>query len=309
MTAPHDLDRQLSAFLDEGPTELPDPSFDAVRDQIETMRQRVFIGPWRFPEMNRFVAAGIGTAAVVLALLVGSRLLGPPASTGVGVQPAATPSASPTMTPSPSASTPSPTPVPGLPMGPFTVVDVQGPDAAVHFTVGIPTSGWISQPQYGSIEKGTEANNLPEATILFWSWPVGTRFDVYGDPCHWATTRPKTPATTVAKIANALAAQASRDASKPVDVTVGGSSGKHVTLRVPNDAASLSGCDRGDFASYGVAGASEPERYHQGPGQIDELWLLDVSGRFAIIDAMYRPDTPPTLIDEMRAIASSTTFE
>lgn len=33
MTAPHDLDRQLEAFLTSGPTELPDPSFDAVRDR------------------------------------------------------------------------------------------------------------------------------------------------------------------------------------------------------------------------------------------------------------------------------------
>ena len=41
MNAPHDLDRQLSAFLADGPTELPDPSFDAVRDRMETTRQRV----------------------------------------------------------------------------------------------------------------------------------------------------------------------------------------------------------------------------------------------------------------------------
>ena len=29
MTAPRDLDRELAAFLRDGPTELPDPSFDA----------------------------------------------------------------------------------------------------------------------------------------------------------------------------------------------------------------------------------------------------------------------------------------
>ena len=36
MTAPHDLDRQLNAFLADGPTALPDPSFDAVRDRNGT---------------------------------------------------------------------------------------------------------------------------------------------------------------------------------------------------------------------------------------------------------------------------------
>ena len=33
MTTQHELDRQLDAFLSDGPTELPDPSFDAVRDE------------------------------------------------------------------------------------------------------------------------------------------------------------------------------------------------------------------------------------------------------------------------------------
>ena len=45
MTPPHDLDRELTAFLWDGPTELPDPSFDAVRDRMETTRQRVVLGP------------------------------------------------------------------------------------------------------------------------------------------------------------------------------------------------------------------------------------------------------------------------
>ena len=97
MTAPHDLDRQLQAFLTDGPTELPDPSFDAVRDRIEATRQRVVIGPWRFPEMNKLVPIGLGAAALVVALVIGTRLLGPPAPAGPG----GAPSASPSPTPSP----------------------------------------------------------------------------------------------------------------------------------------------------------------------------------------------------------------
>ena len=56
MTTPHDRDRQLEAYLVDGPTELPDPSFDAVRARTESTRQRVVLGPWRFPEMNKFLA-------------------------------------------------------------------------------------------------------------------------------------------------------------------------------------------------------------------------------------------------------------
>ena len=56
-----------------------------------------------------------------------------------------------------------------------------------------------------------------------------------------------------------------------------------------------------------TSGAS-PSRTHQGPGQIDELWILNVNGAVTIIDVMYRPDTPAALIDEMRAIAESADF-
>ncbi len=49
-------------------------------------------------------------------------------------------------------------------------------------------------------------------------------------------------------------------------------------------------------------------RYHQGPGQIDALWIVDVDGAFLVIDAMYRLDTPADLVEEMRSIAESTTF-
>ena len=53
---------------------------------------------------------------------------------------------------------------------------------------------------------------------------------MYGDPCQWSTTIPETPATTPDEIAAAFAAQASTDATAPVDVTVGGFAGKAVTL-------------------------------------------------------------------------------
>ena len=69
MTAHDDLDRQLNDFLRDGPTELPYESFDAVRDRTEQTRQRVVIGPWRLPEMNKFVTIGLGAAAVVVVSL------------------------------------------------------------------------------------------------------------------------------------------------------------------------------------------------------------------------------------------------
>ncbi len=74
MTAHNDLDRQLNDFLRDGPTELPYESFDAVRDRTEQTRQRVVIGPWRLPDMNKIVGFGLAAAAVVAVVLIGSQV-------------------------------------------------------------------------------------------------------------------------------------------------------------------------------------------------------------------------------------------
>ena len=75
MTARPDLDRRIDAFLLDGPLELPDPSFDAVRDRMETARQQAYIGPWRVPDMSKLVPMGLGVAALVAAVVVGAWLL------------------------------------------------------------------------------------------------------------------------------------------------------------------------------------------------------------------------------------------
>ncbi len=187
-----------------------------------------------------------------------------------------------------------------------TFIPPAGHDRALGMTVTLPASGWVYDDIALGFTQGNEVNNLPEATLLLWSFPAGTEFWVYGDPCHWQSTRPATPATTAKDIVAGLAAQASRAASNPLDVTVGGYAGKSVTLHVPDD-ADLAACDSGDFTSYGVTG-DEPTRYHQGPGQIDEFWVVDVDGAFAVIDATYRPDTRAALIEQMRSMAQSVVF-
>jgi len=136
---------------------------------------------------------------------------------------------------------------------------------------------------------------------------VDEEFYVYGDPCHWSSTRPDTPATTVDELVAALAKQQSRDPSAPQDITVGGYAGKEITLHVPDDAA-FDACDGGDFATFGVAG-EDPARTHQGPGQIDEMWVVDVNGRIAVLDGAYFTGTPQNAVDELHAILSSATFD
>lgn len=255
--------------------------------------------------MNKIVTFGLGVAAVVVVgLLLGSQLLGSPTNVGgPGGQP--TPTQEPTGTPEPSVAQPTSTPEAGLPDGPIQLVWEGLSDSAPRITVTISASGWTEDG--GILLAGDEVNNLPEAAIISFSEPPGTGFYVYGDPCRWPSTTPETPTTTVDEIAAALAAQASRDASEPVDVTVGGYAGKLITLHVPDD-ADVDACDAGEFATFGTE-TEDIARYQQGPGQIDDLWIIDVDGAIVILDAMYRPDSRTDIVDEMRSIVESATFE
>jgi len=317
MTTPRDPDRLIHAFILEGEEQLEDQVYDAVRAEIEQKRQRVVIGPWRTPIMNKIVGFGLAAAAVVAAVLIGAQLLGSPGGGigGPGDEPTPTPEPA-----SPSEAPPSAEPSTSafLPEGPFLWPDPADPlldplgDGPL-ITVTIPASEWMYE---GYLIKGDEVDDLPESALAWTSTTAGIH--VYEDPCQWEYDLPDPPSTTADQIAAALAAQPSRDASDPVDVTVGGYPGKMVTLHVPDDAAFPPGggfadCFRGVYASYTLEGrdadGTVPWRNHQGPGQIDTFWIVDVDGAIVIINAMYRADTPPDRIEEMRAIAESATFE
>jgi hypothetical protein len=99
MNAQRDPDRLIRSFLLEGAEQLDDQIYDAVRAEIDQRRQRVVIGPWRMPIMNKLVSLGLAAAAVVVALVIGTQLLGPAAPGGVGGAPSAEPTAIPSPTP------------------------------------------------------------------------------------------------------------------------------------------------------------------------------------------------------------------
>jgi len=313
MNAQREPDRLINAFLMEGQTELADQVYDAVRADIEHRRQRVVIGPWRMPDMNKLAPIGLGAAAVVVALVVGTQLL--PLGGGLGSAPSPTPSPTPMASVAPSAppsvapsiAPPSPTSRASLPEGPYILSDPDPSEepGGLLTTVTIPGPGWYGDPGNGTIVNAEDADPPAGAGMIGpWVQPLY----VFGDPCAWSTTTPEAPAATVDELMVALGTQALRDASAPVDITLDGHAGKAITLHVPDD-ADFSTCDRDFFGSWTIGPTAEPERYHQGPGQIDEVWAVDLDGKLVVIDWTYYEGTSQSVVDELRAIIQSMTFE
>jgi hypothetical protein len=112
MNAHRDPDRLINAFLREGAELLDDRVYDDVRAEIEHKRQRAVIGPWRLPDMNKLVPIGLGAAAVIALLFLGSQFIRSPTSNVGG--PASQPPASVAPSKAPASAPPSPIAAPPL---------------------------------------------------------------------------------------------------------------------------------------------------------------------------------------------------
>jgi hypothetical protein len=252
--------------------------------------------------MNTTLKFGLAAVVAAIAILFGLNYV---RTANVGGPDIGDPSPTPESTTTPE-STPTPTPQGLLPVGAHTLNDGEVLEGlpTLPITVTLP-AGWYGDPGGGILVKEDNAGAPDGAGLITF---FGDLY-VYGDPCQWAATRPDTPATTVDELVAALTAQASRDATEPVDVMVGGYAGRSITLHVPDDAV-FSECDSGEFGSWGMTDDDvRPFRYHQDPGQIDRLWILDVGGTLVVIDVAYYDGTPTSVIDEMEAIVESATFE
>lgn len=137
MTTDRDPETILAAWLDEGPTDLPDVTRRAILTALPTTNQawRSPIAPWRFPFMNALTRYA-GLALVALLAISGAIYL-------IGLHPAAG---------GPGAS-PIPTTVPTVaPAATAAAVDTTNwtkyTSANYGFSVGLPPT-WFPQPAVG----------------------------------------------------------------------------------------------------------------------------------------------------------------
>ncbi len=206
--------------------------------------------------------------------------------------------------------------------GTYTYTDVQAQGFNVRFTV---PAGWT---WYGSYLSKGGIGLSGGAAIFFFGGPV----QVYADPCHWAGSQSNPPTgPSVDDLMASLATQPLRSATTPIDRPAGGLSltvrpgstnppadpnasgprpwaGRSVELTVPND-INFAACDGGQFRTWGPHSVA---RAHQGPGQRDLVWAVDltrngvVSGHgYVIIDAASFPGTPADVSSEIEAILGS----
>lgn len=297
-----DVNRAIRSWLHEDRQEDASRIAGAVLDQVDTIPQRR--ATWwparRMPVMNKSLIYGLGAAAVVvLAVFIGAQLFGSPSGL-FGADP--TPTATPEPTPE---ATSEPTPV-GLPEGLHLIMDGRADDPPVNIpplTVTIPAPGWYGDVAGGILETGNGGASDPDGAgmIIF----VSREYIVYGDPCHWTTTTPETPVTTVDAFVAALSSQASRDASEPVDITLGGYAGKSITLEVPDD-VDFTECDPGYGGSWDCG--MTPCGYHSGADEIDTVYILDVDGLIMAWVTNYHAGTPAEVVAELEAIVQSASF-
>jgi hypothetical protein len=268
MTHEKDFIGQLESYLDEyeGATPLPEAVRDAIRADLPTTKQiGPLSGPMRYPSMSTMpMAARFGLAAAVLvaaAVLAATILY---RGENVGGQGADDGTSSPTASPA------SVLPESGALEPGRYFFTTEGP----RVTITVP-EGWEGGGRLAV--RGDD----PTRDAVISTWVVE---NVYSDPC--LQTRPSPAIGPSAEdLAQGLASRSTGVESEPVDVDIDGYPAKLVVLSVPDD-IDLANCASGQFRSWMEPGGSSV-RYHQGPGQVDEILAVDVDGARAVIDVSY----------------------
>ncbi|BDZ63474.1 hypothetical protein [Agromyces mangrovi Wang et al. 2018] len=179
--------------------------------------------------------------------------------------------------------------------------DVLGGAPYPDLLVTVP-DGWTSVDGW-VLERGLVA-------ILLWNV-----HEVYGHPCRWAGTELPS-GETVDDLVTTLVAVPLRNPSTPEPVEVDGRTGLYfewsVPTDIPHDGEGFPDCDAKpgephDFVSWTGVGLPSV-RYHQAPGQVDRIWVLDADGERLVIDAFSMPEATDAEIAEIHEIVDSIRF-
>jgi hypothetical protein len=303
MTRDDDFIGQLDGYLDEyeGATPLPAAVRDAIRAELPRTKQ---IGPLggllRALNISRRIPApagyGLIAAVIIGAVIIGGALFYRGPDVGGGQEASATPTATAT------SRTPSPTPrilSATLDAGTYLMPKEFG---GVPFSFTVP-AGWATDRD-SFVSKGTgggEVIRLTKGVIL----AAFTVDHVYADACHPQGTI-QLVGDSVEALATALGTQLGRDTAGPSAVSVDGYTGQLVELIAPAD---ISSCDGGLLRTWSDVGGDQSGGWPAGPGQTDEVYIVDVDGTRLVIVAAHWADTSPQDLAELQHVLDSIRIE
>jgi hypothetical protein len=257
-----------------------------------------------------FSATKLVVAAAILALLGGTVIF------GISLGPSPDPSPSPTAPATPLADGP-------LAAGTFQTTPFADPgsDACLK---PLQASCADTTNDDGiriafTVPEGWEANG-PDAIFRSWGTPPGAApggaallflrgASLANDPCHNDGTGDNPVGPGVDAFANALTAHPLLDVTDPVDVTVGGRSGKYLELRVPSDPTIQGSSEPTNLEGCPVYRPWKPWFQAQGPGDRWRLWILDVEGVRVLVQAVDVPDTSAEVETEVQSVVDSMRFD
>jgi hypothetical protein len=299
MTTPRDPDFRLRAYLDDGPTELPIRSYEAVDARIARTRQRVVIGPWRvlrMPNLSRIVS--IAAAAMLLVLALALATGGPGGRPPASVVPASAP---PLLTPAPTAS-PSPTPAvyrwpAPLPAGTYDTNLAWGDNLVFHFTVG---DGWQAQ----DINIATDSYRAG-----LWFFPIA---NVASNACTRTMAEP--PVQSVDEVLTALGGLVTFTRA-PVDADIGGQTARYVEFvaQPPPPTA----CSTDEYKLFKLPPGNCPPAVCSGLGPDVmglefgavphhwRLWVMDIGRQPVAVAAIWQDNATAAELDDLQAVIDS----
>ena len=178
-----------------------------------------------------------------------------------------------------------------------------GDDEFPNISLAVP-EGWTNVNGWG-ITFAPETKRWMGITF----WDVD---EVYAHPCSWDRPRIQ-PGPTAADLAEVLTTRPLRNATVPIGIEVDGYSGMELEWSVP-DEIDFSTChedaEGASFESWTAApGSWNTDRYQQGPGQVDRLWILDVDAQRLVLDAMYMPGATAEDVAMLLRVMDSLRFE
>jgi hypothetical protein len=304
MTSERDIKRVLDHWFTERPTQVADRVLDEVADRIARQPQQpAWRASWRDFHVQSNLKLVLGAAAVIVIAVAGFAVLQPRSGSNVGgaVLPGPSPSpvasASPSTAPSPSAGAAFPAWFPGssegagiLPAGSQTTRTFL---AGSTFTV---PEGWVNDadnPFQYSLFPDSPANetNYPD-----WQDTVQNMLLTSVVPNNMFAICDATglfQGSTAAEIVDGIVANEALSTSDPVDVTIGGLSGRQVDVQISPDWSGT------------CAPPQEPQRHWM--GQRLRIIVLDrpVAGTIGIgIGSKYAADFEAFLAEAMPIIES-----